>query len=166
MGVARFCLVELQDWTFRILFFIVAAVLFVALDAALIALLGVGVGRRPASPCCWWRSVTCHLRDFLWRRLFHGKSMSQPEMFAAVMDIVFSATPAQRSGKWQALLQNLFQPLRLEPALATPAEAAIAEGGLRLDLPAVAEIARPVAVDGARGRGLFLGRRSWPWCSN
>lgn len=155
MGVARFCLVELQDWTFRILFFIVAAIMFVAVDAALIALTGVKQGPATAMALLLIAFGYLPLRDLVWRRLFRGKVMSQPEMFAAVMDIVFAPTPAQRSGKWQGLLQGLFQPLRLEPALAAPAEALIAEEGLRLDIPAVAESPALSLAMAREGRELF-----------
>ncbi len=155
MGVARFCLVELQDWTFRILFFVVAAVMFVAVDAALITLTGVRQGPATAIALLVIAFGYLPLRDIVWRRLFRGKTMSQPEMFAAVMDIVFSVTPAERSGKWQALLHGLFQPLRLEPAAAAPAEALIAEGGLRMDIPAVAEAPALSLAMAREGRELF-----------
>lgn len=155
MGVARFCLVELEDWTFRILFFVVAALLFAAVDAALVALLGVGKGPATGIALMLIAFVYLPLRDIVWRRFVGGRAMSQTAMFAAVMEVVFAPSPAQRAARWRGLLQDLFQPLRLEPALSPPLEPVIAEGGLRLDLPAAAE-APALSLSLARqGRGLF-----------
>ncbi len=155
MGVARFCLVELQDWTFRILFFVVAAVLFVAVDIALITLLRLGQGSSAAFAVLLVAFAYLPLRDLVWRRFVRGKSMSQPAMFEAVMDIVFAPTPSQRAGKWRSLLQDLFQPLRLEPALAVSEEPRIVDDGLRLDIPAVAESPALSLGMARQGRELF-----------
>lgn len=139
MGVARFCLVELQDWAFRILYFVIAAAVFIAFDCALIALLRVGEGTATGIALLVIAFGYLPLRDLVWRRLFKGRTLSRPAMFAAVMDVVFAPTPAARAGRWQGLLNGLFQPLSLAPADGAPAEAAISEGGLSLDVPAVAE---------------------------
>ena len=155
MGVARFCLVELQDWAFRILFFVVAAVLFAAFDVALVTLLHLGAAPAASAAVLVVAFAYLPLRDIVWRRLFQGKSMAQSDMFAAVMDIVFSVTPSERATKWQSLLQGLFEPMRLEPAIAAPAEPMIAEGGLRMDVPAAAEAPALSLFLARQGRGLF-----------
>ena len=155
MGIARFCLVELQDWTFRILFFVAAAVMFAAFDAALVTLLHVGQAPAATVAVMVIAFAWLPVRDLVWRRLFRGRSMSRSDMFAAVMDITFAATPGERSAKWRNLLQGLFEPLRLEPAVAAAAEPLIAEGGLRLDIPAAAEGPALSLYMARQGRGLF-----------
>lgn len=153
MGVARFYLVELQDWAFRILFFTLAALLLVTIDAALVGLLGLASGPALAAALLGVAFLYLPLRDQLWRRLSRGRGLPPPEMFAAVLDIAFAPAP-QRRARWEALLRRLFDPLALGPAEEVR-QARIEDGGLRLLLPAV-DPAPPLALAGARqGQELF-----------
>lgn len=154
MGVARFCLVELQDWTFRILFFIMAALLFATIDIALIALAGMAGGTALAVALFAIAFLYLPLRDALWRRFVKPRGMSRPDMFAAVMEIAFAPTPGQRRTRWEALVGRLFEPLKIEPT-EDISEARIEANGLKLVLPAVAD-SPALSLEFARqGRELF-----------
>lgn len=155
MGVARFCLVELQDWTFRILFFVAAAVMFAACDVSLVTALHIGQAPAATVSVLVIAFAWLPLRDVIWRRLFRGRSMSRSDMFAAVMDVTFAVTPSQRAARWHRLLQDLFEPLRLEPAATSPTVPLIAEGGLRLDVPEAAGEPALSLYMARQGRGLF-----------
>jgi two-component system, NarL family, sensor histidine kinase DevS len=154
MGVARFCLVELQDWAFRILFFVMAALLFAAIDVALITGAGMAGGTALAIAVLAVAFLYLPLRDLIWRRLFQRKRMSRQDMFAAVMDIAFAPTPVQRRSKWEALVRRLFDPLQIAPADAV-ADAVILDDGLRLVLPAVADGPALSLAYARQGRELF-----------
>lgn len=154
MGVARFCLVELQDWAFRILFFVMAALLFAAVDVALITGAGMAGGTALTIAVLAVAFLYLPLRDLIWRRLFRRKSMTRQDMFAAVMDIAFAPTPVQRRSKWEALVQRLFDPLKIEPA-GDVADALILDDGLRLVLPAVADSPALSLAYARQGRELF-----------
>ncbi|EGF93621.1 histidine kinase-, DNA gyrase B-, and HSP90-like ATPase family protein [Asticcacaulis biprosthecium C19] len=155
LGVARFCLVELQDWTFRILFFLAAAVLFLAVDAALVMVAGLGQGVALTVTLLVVAFGYLPVRDLVWRRLRDGKTLSEAAMFEAVLAIAFAATPGERAQRWRDLLQGLFRPLRIEPAPAEVAEATISGEGLHLSLPAAAEAPALILSYARDGRGLF-----------
>lgn len=154
MGVARFCLVELQDWTFRILFYLMAAVLFVAIDAALVMALGVGGGGALGISLLVVAFGYLPLREIIWRRFTQGSTMTETAMFAAVMDIVFAPTPWQRQARWEGLLRGLFKPLRLE-AIEMTGDAVIVDDGLAMWIPAVADTPALMLGLAREGRGLF-----------
>jgi two-component system, NarL family, sensor histidine kinase DevS len=154
MGVARFCLVELQDWAFRILFFVMAALLFAAVDMALVTLAGMAGGTALALALLAIAFLYLPLRDFLWQRFFKRRSMSRQDMFAAVMDIAFAPTPAQRRTRWETLVQRLFDPLKVERAEDVP-DARILDDGLRLVLPSVADGPALSLAYARQGRELF-----------
>ena len=154
MGVARFCLVELQDWTFRILFYLMAAVLFAAIDAALVMALGLGRGGALGLSLLVVAFGYLPLREIIWRRFTQGSTMTEAAMFATVMDIVFAPTPLQRQARWEGLLRSLFKPLRLETIEMT-GDAVIVDDGLAMRIPAVADTSALMIGLAREGRGLF-----------
>ena len=154
MGVARFCLVELQDWTFRILFYLIAALLFFAIDAALVMILRLGGAGALGISLLVVAFGYLPLRDVIWRRFTRGSVMTEAAMFAAVMDIVFAPMPSHRQIRWLGLLRDLFNPLRLDEAAARP-DSAIIDDGLALCVPAVADSPAYILRFAHQGRGLF-----------
>lgn len=155
IGVARFRLFEVADWAFRIFFFGVAAVLFLLLDALLIygvrlapsssvglALLAVAFGYLP-------------LRDLLWRRFVHTRTLSESEMMSSVLDMAFAADPLQRNERWHALVNRLFTPTAITLTSDGAACPQIEEDGLFLDLPAFLDIPALRLANPRSGRGLF-----------
>ena len=155
LGLRRYRLFELDEWAFRILFYTIAAMLLVAVDAGLIltlhlapdlslglALLVVGFAYLP-------------LRDLLWRRSVGRRGLADDELFHQVIDVAFEASAEARATRWHALIRRLFDPLELEPAIQAVAEPAIRGDGLELVLPATAE-ARGLSLRYPwQGRGLF-----------
>ncbi len=155
MGVARFCLVELQDWTFRILFFVIAAVLFLATDAALVTMAGAGQGTALGVTLLLVVFVYLPARDYIWRRIRDGRTMEPAALFDAVLKIAFAPTPLARAAKWRELLQTLFDPLQMDTAGRDVPDAVLEEDGLRLSLPAVADSPALTLGLARQGRGLF-----------
>lgn len=154
LGLRRYRLFELDEWAFRILFYTVAAMLLVAVDAGLIlvlhlapdlslglALLAVGFAYLP-------------LRDLLWRRTVGRRGLADDELFHQVIDVAFDPSAEARAGRWRDLLRRLFDPLELEPAGAATA-ASIRGDGLELILPATADDVALALRYPWRGRGLF-----------
>lgn len=161
LGVARHRVFELDRWAFKIVFYLVGAVLLVALDAALI--LGVAVDRAPAFGLSLLAVAFLYLplRDTLARRLGLRRDPDRSKWFQQVVDVALAHSPDAQNVRWRALLQEVFQPLRLEeedsaaPQAAAPA---LAADGLGLAVPAAGDI-RPVRLAYAYGgRKLFTPR--------
>ncbi|MFN3645622.1 MAG: ATP-binding protein [Gemmobacter sp.] len=159
LGVARYRLFELEDWGFRILFYLGGMVLLVALDAVLILL--VAVDRAPAFGLALLAVALLYLpmRDALARRLLPG-ARPRPEgtLFGAVTDVALAPPGISQQDRWRALLQAEFEPLRIEPAPGAPDRPRLAEDGAALDLPGVDALPALRLVWARGGRGLFSPR--------
>ncbi|ESQ81285.1 hypothetical protein AEYBE204_02800 [Asticcacaulis sp. YBE204] len=153
-AVSRFRLFEAGDWAFRILFFALAAVLFIALDAALVYV--AHLGQSPAMTVAMLLIAFGYLplRDGLWRRLVRGKAMDDEARFAAALDIVH-APATERADRWANLLHGLFEPLRVEAIPGDVTQATIAGEGVDLRVPSFVPGQSLRLSEPRLGRGLF-----------
>lgn len=155
LGVARYRLFDLSEWAFRISFYTGGTLLLVAIDSALIlllqlqqttslgiALLLVGFGYLP-------------LRGTLWNRFVSNKSSADHEVFRSVIDIALANIAAERSTRWRALLEKLFNPLAIEEISDNVSSVGIRDEGAELLLPAVADTSALVVHYPWQGRRLF-----------
>jgi len=139
LGIRRYRLFDLGEWSFRILFYVFGTLLLVALDAALIWLLDLQRASALGLSMLLIAFLYLPFRDAIHRRIIGKRPMERHELFASAMDVAFAATPGQRAGRWQALLRQLYDPLELAP-LSEPVKAVTASGdGLELALPPVAD---------------------------
>src|SRR5690606_17051791 len=112
LGVARYRLFELEDWAFRILFYLAGMVMLLVLDASLIAL--IAMDRAPAfglSPLAV-SLLYLPLRDDSGRRLLRRRNDVSGQMFRAITDVALTPPDTSRIERWQALLTASFDPLR------------------------------------------------------
>lgn len=155
LGVMRYRLFELEDWAFRILFYMAGMVLLLALDALLIAL--ITMERAPAFGLSLLAVCLLYLplRDGLARRLLRRKEGGVGARFREITDVALTPPGASRIERWQALLTDTFDPLRIEPLDVSPLRVRLAEDGAALDIPAV-DALPPQRLAWARGgRALF-----------
>lgn len=155
LGVARYRLFELEDWAFRILFYMSGMVVLLALDAALIAL--IAMERTPAFGLSLLAVCLLYLplRDGLGRRLLRRQTDLSGGLFRAITDVALTPPGTSRLERWQALLTTSFDPLRIEPLDRAPVQPRLADDGAALDLPAVDSLP-PLRLMWARaGRALF-----------
>ncbi|MDC7683118.1 hypothetical protein PQU92_07505 [Asticcacaulis sp. BYS171W] len=153
-AVSRFRLFEAGDWAFRILFFALAAVLFIALDAALVYV--AHLGQSPAMTLSMLLIAFGYLplRDGLWRRIVRGKALDGEARFAAALDIVH-APATERADRWANLLHGLFEPLRIDAVAGAVPVAAIEAEGMALCVPSF-EPGQSLRLNEPRlGRSLF-----------
>lgn len=163
LGILRYRLFDLEEWSFRVMFYLGAAAVLMALDAALVLL--VSFNNLPAFSISLLAVTFLYLplRD-VFARWFIGRKGAQTEnLYNSVIDIAFAPTRAQRSQDWQALLARLFRPLNtvehdnatLERAQVVPR---LSNDGLFLELPAIKSIP-PMTLEYAHdGRKLFSPR--------
>lgn len=154
LGVARFKLFELRDWTFRILFLTLAGAAVLLVDAGLSGVLGWNGKAATLTAILIVVAACVPFRRWLWPQLRGHRPFGETQMAEAALDIAF-APPPERSRKWQALLRGLFLPQRMEPANGPVPEAAIADDGLKLAVPCTAESPALVLSLARDGRGLF-----------
>jgi two-component system sensor histidine kinase DevS len=155
LGVSRYRLFELGDWSYRILFYTLGALLLLAIDAALIYLLNVEAAPAFGVSLLFVGFVYLPARDWLWNRVTARRRVGQDELFSAALDIAFAPSRTAGAQQWRALLQRLFDPLEVEDVAGAGQQATLSDDGISLLLPAVAgapplRLAYPFA-----GRGLF-----------
>ena len=154
LGVLRYRTFELDRWAWRLWLWLGGALLVVAVDLALLGWLG----SRP------WASLTVALlvAGFVWFPLrqwvlerIAGRRPARTEAHVEAAMAVAFAAPAEREGRWDAMLRAAFAPLESAPAATDLAAPAPSEDGLSLTIP-------PAAGCGARrlryaqgGRRLF-----------
>lgn len=155
LGIRRYRLFELGNWAFRILFYAGAAAALLAIDAVLIGLAHLDRGPALAVSLLIVSLGYLPLRDALWSRIGRYRRLKEHEVFAAVSEVAFALTPSERSSLWCQLLVRLFDPLELIPAVHEIPEAAAAEDGLELLVPATASSAALRLRYPYAGKGLF-----------
>ena len=135
MGIARYRLFELSDWSFRILFYMGGVLLLLVLDAALI--LGLALDRAPALGLALAvvGLVYLPLRDVLARHLRNDRGLAREELFALVGDVALATRAEDRDAALHALLQRLFDPLRIEQGPTAFDVAGLRDGGETLEIP-------------------------------
>lgn len=155
LGIRRYRLFELGDWSFRILFYTVGALLLLALDMALIWTLHLERASAMGVSLLVIGFAYLPMRDVLWRRMYGRRLPPGPELFAAAMDVAFAATRAERADRWRGLLARLYDPLETTLALAGPQAATADPDGLALTVPAVADSPALRLRFPFGGRGMF-----------
>ncbi|WP_372083782.1 ATP-binding protein [Tistrella mobilis] len=155
LGVRRYRLFELDEWAFKVMFYTLGAMLLLAMDGVLIWLIGldqapslglslivVGFGYLP-------------LREILWRRMVLRRPIADHELFRQVIEVAFTARPAERAERWRQLIRTVFDPLSLEPARGEVSVARADADGVMLLLPPTADAPALEVRYPWRGRGLF-----------
>lgn len=158
MGIARYRLFDLADWSFRILFYLGGVVLLLVLDATLIFVLALDRAPALGLALVLVGLVYLPLRDVVAGWLRNDPSLSKEELFALIGDVTLASDGAGRGTALTALLQRLFNPLSIEQGPPVCGPARLVQGGEILDIPL------PHGLPGIRlhwarqGRGLFSRR--------
>jgi signal transduction histidine kinase len=155
VGLRRHRLFELDQWAFRILFYISAGAALLALDGLLITAMGTSPQAALGVSLLIVAFAYLPFRDVLWRRTLGRKTMKDHEMFAAVAQVALIHDAEARAGAWKALLSKVYEPLEIGPGQAATAKAEILDEGVALGLPAAAGTTALTLRFPFRGRGLF-----------
>ena len=155
VGLRRHRLFELDQWAFRILFYISAGAALLALDGVLITAMGASPQSALGVSLLIVAFAYLPFRDVLWRRTIGRKTMKDHEMFAAVAQVALIHNVEARADAWKALLSKVYEPLEVVTGSPTQAKAEILEEGVALGLPAAAGTTALTLRFPFRGRGLF-----------
>lgn len=156
VGLRRHKLFELDQWAFRILFYIGAGASLLVLDALLLTVLRYSPQASLGAALLIVAFAYLPFRDALWRRTVARRTMKDHEMFAAVAQVALTHQAEARAAAWRDLLSRIYEPLEVTTAVeANPTAAEIVDEGVAMTLPAAAGSPALRLRYPARGRGLF-----------
>lgn len=154
-GILRFRLFGLDEWWVRIVTWLGALLLLVALDLVFLLQLQFSAGASLSLSLVVCGLLWLPLRGYLSSRMLGRREDDRPGLFKAVVGAALAPTADRREERWRDCLRLAFDPLRIEPAAREGEDAAMAEDGLALLLPAVGGLPS-LRLEYARGgRGLF-----------
>lgn len=155
LGVSRYRLFDLDEWSFRVMFYTAGVVLLLAIDAVLIYVVHLQHGVSFSISLLAVAFIYLPARDMLRRWLQAHNRIESHELFRAVVDVTFASSAQERSERWRDLLQRLFDPLVVKPLDDAVAETEIGQEGLEVRLPAVADTPALLLRYPYRGQRLF-----------
>ena len=155
LGLSRYRLFDLGEWSYRVLFYTVGALVLLALDAGIIYLLNLDAAPALGISLLLVAFIYLPARDWIWRRATARRSIAQDELFGAALDVAFAPSPSEGAQRWQALLRQLFDPLEIVPSAGNGPQPEVGEDGLSMHLPAVAGTPPLRLTYPFAGRGLF-----------
>ena len=153
MGIARYRLFDLSEWSFRILFHVGGVVLLLALDALLI--FAMSLDRAPALGLSLAIVGLMYLpmRDTIGRWVRRDREFGREELFTLVTEVTLANGAQDRTLALNTLLQRLFNPLSIE-------ECKVAGDAVRLvDVGEALEMPMPHGMAGRRLNWAGQGRR-------
>ncbi|MDO8318159.1 sensor histidine kinase [Rhodoferax sp.] len=159
LGLGHYRLFDLDVWAYRLLFWLVSALLLVGLDALFIGALQWSGAQALAVSL--WACVLVYLplRQWLWQRFGKRPKQRLDELLPDVVRIAFQTETQTRERLWADLLQRVYQPL--EQVTQSPSESGVSQltdEGLALLVPACAGISARLLRYPAQGARLFSPR--------
>jgi signal transduction histidine kinase len=157
LGLRRYRLFELDEWAYRVLFWVGGALLLLLLDGVALFFLKLDETSSLGLALLVSGFVYLPLRGFLWARLVSRRDLDQPALFQSLLEVSFGVTDAERSDRWVALVRRIFDPLVIEPAAESSSVTRVQResDGLALTLPPVASTPALRVSHPWRGRALF-----------
>ena len=157
LGVGRFRLFQLDEWAFRILFYVVGVLLLLILDAILIVTIIDERAPAFALSLLIVALAWLPLRDTLARAALRRSEPTRRNLFRQVMDVALTPPGRDQHARWQALLENAFRPLSAKPDEGVRAPGLI-DDGLALGVPGPGGLPAYRLDYAAGGRRLFSPR--------
>lgn len=157
-GLLRYRVFGLGVWAFQLVFHLAAMLAILILDAALIGILSLDSGTAFSAALLLAAVLYLPLRSFAWQRVTGRGEPDATAVFRSVIDTVLRPGAGERATSWQALLKRVFRPLEITPDTSMDEEPLIAEDGLLLRIPAVADAPAFSLRYKREGRALFSPR--------
>lgn len=157
LGVARFQLFELANWSYRILFYVVGVLLLLGIDALLI--FTIVDDRAPAFALSLLivALVWLPLRDTLGRWVLRRKEPARADRFRKIIDVALTPPERDQQDRWRALLVEMFNPLHIVQG-GDISDPALRDDGLTLALPRVGPLSALDLRYADGGRRLYSSR--------
>jgi two-component system sensor histidine kinase DevS len=153
LGVARYRLFQLDEWAFRILFYVVGVLLLLVLDAILIVTIIDERAPAFALSLLIVALVWLPLRDMLAGLVLRRTKPARGNLFRQVMDVALTPPGRDQQARWRALLEDAFRPLSIAPGKLEAA--ALIDDGLALAVPSIGGLPGYRLDHAQGGRKLF-----------
>ena len=115
LGLRRHRLLGLDEWAYRVLVWVFAAVLFIALDLVMVIWLGGHSAMSLSAALLVSGFLYLPMRNWLWNRTVAVVDELDHELFEGVIQSAFAGSPEAREQRWLALLQQHFEPAKSSP---------------------------------------------------
>lgn len=134
LGLRRYRLFDIDEWSYRVLLWVSGATLVIVLDALLI-LSGVADSASIGITLlvCGW--LYFPLRQWLWQRIVKKHFPKIETLLPELSAIAFTASANEQKLRWEAFLMRVFAPLELKQEYVDDKEACVHEEGLALRVP-------------------------------
>ncbi len=162
LGVSRYRLFDLADWSYGILYYVGGVALLLGCDAVLVY--GLSLDKLPALSIAFAVVGLTYLpmRNRIADRLRPGSTQPTDVIFQQITRIISIADKTEQLNQIQALWEDLYRPLsirRLPPPESTASGVSeLADGGLALLVPGAADLPSLRLDYAARGGRLFSSR--------
>ena len=154
-GMRRYRLFALDAWALRVLFWAALCALFVTLDLLLLRFAGAA-SARSLFVVTMLALATLPVRQWVWRHVLHRPKLDIEQTVDRALGVSYATTVEERALRWQAYVQELFEPLTLTVDDASSAtHARLLDDGAGLSAPAVAGAPPLRLVYAGGGRRLF-----------
>jgi signal transduction histidine kinase len=137
-GLKRYRLFEVGHWAFTLFFYSAGALLLLLLDAALVYFLGFERFPSLGISLLSVGFIYLPLRDFLQRKMTHGKTLEFNEQFSESLYVGFAPNSFERKKRLHMLFQKLFSPLEIQEMNSDTEDVQIVDDGLGLIIPSIA----------------------------
>jgi len=155
MGLRRYRLFDLDAWAFKIIFYMVALLAFISIDALIIYALNFDAGFSTGLSILLIGVLYLPLRDIIWRKTVGRKNVESHIVFKHVIEVAFTNTSEERAARWHALLQSTFDPLEIKETSNTLQYAHINNDGAELSIPALSGLSSVDLYFSRSGKALF-----------
>lgn len=157
LGLGRYRLFDLDEWAYRILLWLAGAFAILLCDTLLLYVgltdkLSLGLSLLLCG------GLYFPFRQWLWQKLVSRNTASFDALLPQVSGIAFLASPGAQDAAWGELLQHLFAPLDIAPALPADTKAGVRDDGLALYVPSCRELRPRLLRYAGHGRRLFSSR--------
>lgn len=155
LGLTRYRLFELDRYAFDILSYVLAVMLFVALDVLLVSVLALNFSVSIGVTAILIGLFYLPLRNMVSARFLAARNKDPYDLFAASAEIALQPTLHARTKRWESTLEDFFEPLSIERGIAAGPKASVSDEGLALDVPAYPWSPSLRLLHHRRGRSLF-----------
>lgn len=157
MGLRRYHLYDLDEWSYRGLLWVAGAAAIIVFDAFLAYLGATQVASLSMSLLIsGW--LYFPFRQWLWQKIVRRPTANYEALLPELSIIAFTVSTSEQQIRWESLLRKLFDPLEIKISTTTESGGHLLEEGLALQVPACEKLPSFLMRYAGRGSRLFSSR--------
>lgn len=155
LGLRRYRLFDMDEWSYRVLLWVMGAISVIALDGVLI-FSGLTEATSLGISLLLVGWLYFPMRQWLWRRIVSKRRPNFESLLPELSAIAFSPTGSAQRERWEALLRHLYDPLELMSGETDGG--GIREEGLAMQVPGCGNLPSYLLRYPGHGARLFSSR--------